>query len=124
MKNDLKFDKVDARKRRNNVSLDARNDVFWRERNDISWKARNLVAWKKRKLKLAFWTVFMLVFITSNFDQVGGLFKMGHHVHHVFQSLKPRIDEFKSYLLSRKQFGLYSKLGFGFVHVSMEIRVL
>ena len=108
MKNDLKFDKLDA----------------WDARNNVSWKARNLVARKAKKLKLAFCIIFMLVVITWIFDQVEGLFKMGHHVHHVFKSFKQRIDEFRSYLLSKKQFGLDNKLGFDFVHKSMDIRVL
>ena len=66
----------------------------------------------------------MLVFITSNFDQVGGLFKIGHHVRHVFKSFKPRANEFRSYLLSKKQFGLDSILGCGFVHGFLKIKVL
>ena len=49
---------------------------------------------------------------------------MGYHVHHVFKSLKPRIEEFRSYLLIKKQFGLDIKLDFGFMHGSFKIRVL
>ena len=49
---------------------------------------------------------------------------MGHHVHSVSKSLKLRIDEFRSYLLSKKRIGLGNKLGFGFVRESMKIKVL
>ena len=49
---------------------------------------------------------------------------MGYHVHHVFKSLKPRIEEFRSYLLIKKQFGLDIKLDFGFMHGSLKIKVL
>ena len=50
------------------------------------------------------------------------LFIMGHHVQSVPKSLKLRIDKFRSYLLSKKQIGLVSKLGFNFMHRSLKIR--
>ena len=66
----------------------------------------------------------MLVLVTRIFDQVGSLFNRGYHVHHVSKSLKPKIDEFRSYLLIKKKFGLDIKLDFGFMHGSFKIRVL
>ena len=49
---------------------------------------------------------------------------MGYHVHHVSKGPKPIIEEFRSYLLIKKQFGLDIKLDFGFMHGSFKIRVL
>ena len=42
LKNDMKLDKLDAWKSRNNVAWDVRNDVSWRARNVFTWQARNL----------------------------------------------------------------------------------
>ena len=56
LKNDLKFDKLDAWKTRNNVAWDARND--------ISWRVRNLFAWKVRNLNLTFLIVFSIACVT------------------------------------------------------------
>lgn len=52
LKIDLKLDKLDAWRTRNNVAWDARNDV--------SWRARNVFAWKARNLNLVILTVFSL----------------------------------------------------------------
>ena len=69
-------------------------------------------------------TVFSIVLTIWTFDQLGSLFILGHHVHIVPKSLRQRIDEFISYLLSKKQIGLVSKQGFRFMHGSLKIRVL
>ena len=63
----------------------------------------------------------MLVLVTWIFDQVGSLFKREYHVHHVSKSLKPRIEEFRSYLLIKKQFGLDIKLDFDVMHGSLKL---
>ena len=42
LKNDMKLDKLDAWRTRNNVAWDTRNDVSWRARYVFAWKARNL----------------------------------------------------------------------------------
>ena len=63
LKNDLKIDKLDAWRTRNNIS--------WDSRNDISWRTRNLLAWKARNLNLAILIVFSAVCVTWTFDIFG-----------------------------------------------------
>ena len=60
LKNDLKLDKLDAQRTRNNVAWDARNDV--------SWRTINLFARKARNINLAFLTVFSVACVTWTFD--------------------------------------------------------
>ena len=95
----------------------------WNTRNKVTYDAKNLVARKARNLK-AFLIDFSIALVIWTFDQLGSLFIMGHHFHSVPKSLKLRIDVFKSYLLSKKQIGLVSKLRFGFMHGFLKIRVL
>ena len=63
LKNDLKFDKLNAWRKRNNVSWDARNVISWRTRNLFSQKARNR--------NLAFLTVSSVACVTWTFDIFG-----------------------------------------------------
>ena len=42
----------------------------------------------------------------------------------MFLSVLLRIDEFRSYLMNKKKIDLSNKLGFGFVHESMKMKVL
>ena len=83
----------------------------WNTRNKVTYDAKNLVARKARNLK-AFLTDFSIALVIWTFDELGSLFFMGHHVHDTTKSLKLRIDEFRNYVLSKKQIGLASKLGF------------
>ena len=59
LKNDLKLDKLDA----------------WRTRNNVAWDARNVFAWKARNHNLAILAVFSVACVTWTFD-IFGNFKM------------------------------------------------
>ena len=85
---------------------------------------RNIVAWKERNLYLAILIVFCVTIVTWTFDQFESLFKVWHYVHCVPKNLKLIIDEFESYLMNKKQISLGNKLGYGFVHGYLKIRVL
>ena len=95
LKNDLKLDKLDAWRSRNNVA--------WGARNDVSMRARNVFAWKARNLNLAILTVFSLACVTWTFD-IFGKFKINVRAFQCFyKGLKLIIEALRDYLMMKNR---------------------
>ena len=96
LKIDLKLDKLDAWRTRNNVAWDARNDV--------SWRARNVFAWKARKINLAIFAIFSVTCATWTFD-IFGNFKTNMRAFQCFEhkGFKLIIEVLRDYLMMKKQ---------------------
>ena len=95
LKIDLKLDKLDAWRTRNNVAWDARNDV--------SWRARNVFAWKARNLNLAILAVFSVTCVTWTFDIFGNFKTNVRAFQCVYKGLKLIIEVLRDYLMMKKQ---------------------
>ena len=87
LKNDLKLDKLDA----------------WRTRNNVAWDAKNDVSWKAKNLNLAILRVFSVSCVTWTFD-IFGNFKMNVRAfQYVYKGIKPIIEALRDYLMIKKR---------------------
>ena len=85
---------------------------------------QKIVTWKVINLYLIILIVFSVVVVTWTFDLFGNFKMKEQGIHCVPKGLKLRIDQFECCLMSKKQVGLGSNLGYGFVHGYLMIRVL